>query len=702
MNPTPPRVGFIGLFVSALSTFLFAGSTLILEPLVYARALDSKLGTAHAGPLPGTRITGIAIGHGLVEPALTPIAFESDSVVAIVSALEALELYPTHRAVLAGGATGAFAHRLRNSGNVAVTARLELANLAGDGYDLADLAMLRDLDRDGAVSAGDAPLVSGATVALAVGDSADLVITFAVPLNAPDRTTAWLRVLASAVGSNVAAQVTDSVSLEAAAAITLMAEKSASPEFASFGDAIEYQVRVANRSDSALASVRIEDQLPAGFSYEVASARRDGVGLADPAGVTGRTLAFTLGALGAQSSTTLRYRARLGPAVPLGDAVNEAVAISGTARSNVARARVRVTGGVFAEEAVVFGTVYLDSDRDGRRSADERGVPGVRLYADQGSWVITDADGRYSLTQLAPRTHALKLDPLSLPSSARPRATRHRDRGAGGLAFVDLQRGDLQRADFALEADLPADSVLRPRREHVAGRDPLGAAVRRMFNGEPLLEALGDPRARPSTGVLDAEGPLPLYQSGAIAPAHPNAAAITRVPVTRTPRGEGEIATEIESYSVTSRAVDEVVASGGIPATTTEPPNTGSRLTMPLEDLVLQSNRELVFLGLRDGDTLSTDRATVVVKGVESIGFELSVNGDSIPRSRVGRRVHSMANGVEAWEYYGVALAPGVNELVVMQHGSGGARPASARVRVIAPDHVARLELRTPRSAPAD
>ena len=65
-----------------------------------------------------------------------------------------------------------------------------------------------------------------------------------------------------------------------------------------------------------------------------------------------------------------------------GDGVNRARATSGALRSNEASARVKVVGGVFAEEAFVIGKVTLDCNRNGIQDeeAGEIGIPGVRLY----------------------------------------------------------------------------------------------------------------------------------------------------------------------------------------------------------------------------------------------------------------------------------------------------------------------------------
>jgi hypothetical protein len=86
---------------------------------------------------------------------------------------------------------------LTDTGNVPVDARLDLANLAGDGFDLTNLALWRDVDGDGRLSPPDQPLVPGGTITLAVGESVDLLVGAQVPPGAPGPSAAWLMLRAS-------------------------------------------------------------------------------------------------------------------------------------------------------------------------------------------------------------------------------------------------------------------------------------------------------------------------------------------------------------------------------------------------------------------------------------------------------------------------------------------------------------------------
>ncbi|MDP2263151.1 MAG: SdrD B-like domain-containing protein [Hydrogenophaga sp.] len=63
----------------------------------------------------------------------------------------------------------------------------------------------------------------------------------------------------------------------------------------------------------------------------------------------------------------------------------------------------------------ISGVVFFDANRDGIQQADEAGVPGVEVFLNQRSRVITDERGRYSFTLVPTGTQRLSLRPESVP-----------------------------------------------------------------------------------------------------------------------------------------------------------------------------------------------------------------------------------------------------------------------------------------------
>ncbi|MGL4574105.1 MAG: CshA/CshB family fibrillar adhesin-related protein [Burkholderiaceae bacterium] len=241
---------------------------------------------------------------------------------------------------------------------------------------------------------------------------------------------------------------------------TLAIIKLADKREAEIGDPVKYTIRVKNlAATGVLPAVQVVDTLPLGFKYVPRTTR--GLGspapvLAEPAGAPGPQLTFNLGALAAGAEATFTYYVRIGIGGADGDGINRALAQAGNIRSLTAQAKVQVRGGVLGAEACIVGKVFADCGENGVgygngnaiQDPGEPGIPGVRIYMQDGTYVITDAEGKYSLCGLEPRTHVLKVDPITLPKGARLGTTSNRNAGDPSSLFVDLKNGQLQRADF--------------------------------------------------------------------------------------------------------------------------------------------------------------------------------------------------------------------------------------------------------------
>ncbi len=242
-------------------------------------------------------------------------------------------------------------------------------------------------------------------------------------------------------------------------------EKQASRTEASIGDVVDYRLTV---EASRIPDVRVVDVLPRGFRYVTGSARIDGSTAFEPVESPRGTLTYPAYAVPPSPNTrTITYRVLIGADAVLGDGVNRVTVKSdstGTIDHDSARVIVRETP--FDDEGIIVGKVYLDCGCDAplEQEEGEVGIPGVRVYLQDGSSVVTDSEGKYDFYGLSPRTWVVKVDrsTLPLPDSARliPLTNRHGNDGA--TVFVDLKRGELHRADFA---DRSGSSAVRRRVE---------------------------------------------------------------------------------------------------------------------------------------------------------------------------------------------------------------------------------------------
>ena len=246
------------------------------------------------------------------------------------------------------------------------------------------------------------------------------------------------------------------IPLDPLAAGAILVSKVGDKSVAEVGDSVRYTISLRNTAAGNIAGVKLEDLLPAGFRYIPGTARLNSATLVDPAGGVGRALTFDIGNVAGNSAVQLSYYARLGVGSQQGDGINRATAVfngaNGPVRSNTAQYKVIVQGGVLGNDGCIIGKVYVDCDgnhvQNNESGSRELGIPGVRLLMLDGSYVITDNEGKYSICGVKPQTHVIKVDRSTLPKGSRLLPSSNRNAGVGDSIFVDLKGGELGRADF--------------------------------------------------------------------------------------------------------------------------------------------------------------------------------------------------------------------------------------------------------------
>jgi uncharacterized repeat protein (TIGR01451 family) len=241
-------------------------------------------------------------------------------------------------------------------------------------------------------------------------------------------------------------------------------QKSTTTNVAAIGDFVQYTLTVENISTNAsVASVRTEDVLPLGARYRKGSARMAGAIADDPAiSADGRTLTFTSGALAPGQRLEIRYVVEITAGARGKQLVNSARAVGpDDIASNSAQATIQLREELFRDRAIVLGRVIEgDCSRDAR---ELKGVAGVRVYLEDGRYSITDEDGKYHFDDVAPGSHVVQIDTVTIPDSHRVLTCEDRVRhaGRGYSQFVDVRGGALWRSDFMLERKAPPTGTVR-------------------------------------------------------------------------------------------------------------------------------------------------------------------------------------------------------------------------------------------------
>lgn len=434
----------------------------------------------------------------------------------------------------------------------------------------------------------------------------------------------------------------------------LFIEKAASRSVVEIGDFVDYTVKVKNSTGLLLTGISLTDNLPAGFKYQRGTSRLDGNKIGDPEGGAVPKLIFNIGDLANGRTGTLTYRLKVGPGSLEGEGLNRAQANAANgATSNIAAVKVKVIGGVFSDNGYIIGKVFVDCNQNGIQDNEEPGIPGVRLFLEDGTFVITDGEGKYSLYGISPRTHVLKIDKTTMPACSQLMTLSNRFAGDPNSRFVDLKTGELHKADFA-EGSCTAEILEEVRRRKTQDGAFISESESRAAEKLTLNNIVAsDARSLPASGLIGDKSRIPSFQSG-----------------------------EIEKSRIEN---DDILPAGSFTAS-----------FLLADEEAAKMDNSLDFINLKDNDILPLQQTNIQVKGVFGSKFKLTVNGEEILETRVGKKGFLESNQIQIWEYIGVDLSPGLNQIEASQIDSSNNILGAKSITVKAPGKLTRIVVITP------
>ncbi len=465
----------------------------------------------------------------------------------------------------------------------------------------------------------------------------------------------------------------------------LVVEKTAIADRVEPGEEITYHLDIRNSSTGDYSEVTIVDALPFGFKYVPGSAHIDGERLEDPERIqlsesthlvdgNDRGMIFMVDTVAAGESRLLQYRLLATAAALESNGLNavnaSATTLSGlTVVSSVSTAQVKIVQqGVLSDKAILFGKVYVDSSCDDIQNNGEWPIGGVRLYMQDGTYVITDEDGQYSLFGLDPGFNVLKVDNTTLPEglTLKPLDSRH---GADpDSRFVELSVGDYHRADFAAlcpkENGIAIFEKIKRRNRSlvtpwILDSDSSYTSNEKWFNGADDERAIADGDV--SNGTLGLRKQV-LDSSDDFA-------------------------------DETEKIPDKGGGVAGADSTANKKPQTVMGDPKKLAPIITSDQAKAGTWLWPENDISNDGRFMAVVRA--GIDPQLNVNGIAVAATQIGERIVNTREAAQIVAWYGVKLNPGVNQLTITGLDSFGNSRVLAEKTVKRPTAGVRMVLRT-------
>ncbi|AMN67693.1 DUF11 domain-containing protein [Psychrobacter sp. P11G5] len=450
----------------------------------------------------------------------------------------------------------------------------------------------------------------------------------------------------------------------------LQVKKESDVKTAELGDYVSYTIKVTNDNSVATAyDVQLKDALPRGFDYVSGSLRIDKAQTTEFK-ADGKYQVLSLGNMGPKTGKEITYRVLVGSSALGGDGINRAIAQGRNENDQVLVSResqwkIDVSRGVMNTDGIIVGKIYHDINRDGiqQKDNDELGVAGVRIYMENGNYIVTDPEGKYNFYGISAKTHVLKVDRTTLPIGTELIIQSNRNAGDAGSRFVDLKYGEMHRADFALVGGM-ADSTERLNQELITRsknistkNDALEQAVKSELALEPDYDLNNDDNVDASGCKSNDELDRGIQCDSAIVAdmANPTAERVNLTVNTIAPPKQKEL----EEY------------------------------------LKKVANNDVAFINLSSGQQLNSYKQLVQVQAPLGSNFTLYANGKAVSEEKIGKTAEQANQSVTAFDYYAVDFKRGSNTLRGVATDVTGKVISEQTIDIIAPDSLQAINYRT-------
>jgi uncharacterized repeat protein (TIGR01451 family) len=502
--------------------------------------------------------------------------------------------------------------------------------------------------------------------------------------------------------------------------------KTANKTSASIGELIVYTLKVENKGEAPVKAIAVSDVMPHGIAYVKKSSLIGGRTVDDPKAPGSRTFTWALADLDPGKWSEISYRAVVGPDTKKGDAINTAsgtgTSIGKNIVSNNASFKIKITEGVFTTKGTIIGRVFIDRDGNGLPRKDT-GVPNVALYLEDGTRVVTDKDGKFSISGVVAGTHVLRLDETTLEKGLLPKPISNRFMNNGYSLFVDMTQSGLFKANFALDktADYseppvnqekkpeapetggvtPSESVtpdatnrdaeaINPDKSEIIDNDNQGvppASSVSETSGTKETGAPADASVSASTASGETVEPSGVKESGPVdetlaepAPTgiealRPAAEQNEKISEETNEQDTGSTASQtppaIERVEEIPGAAEQPEQQSPVPAAeaaeaseAAEPGPIREGAELPLTEQILTMTPELEILKPLDQSVSTHNSTRVLVKFPMDTVLTLTVDGETVSDSQIGTKIRNEKGRIVIHEFVDVRLKPGEDNLI--------------------------------------
>lgn len=225
------------------------------------------------------------------------------------------------------------------------------------------------------------------------------------------------------------------------------------------GDTVIYRLVIRNLSDSPVNNIVVTDDLPLGFQLREESVRgelddeRVAIAVSGSSEVTFSASGI---AIPPREDLVIAYAVVLTPDALRGSGENSAIVRGqriepplNVIKDGPALFRMQVRPGLLANSGTIIGRVFEDKNFDGEQQSGEPGIPNAVVFLDDGTRIVTDKNGLFSVANVLPGYRSGVIDLSSLPGYTLAPNLYFKERNSQSR-LVRLSPGGMARMNFAV------------------------------------------------------------------------------------------------------------------------------------------------------------------------------------------------------------------------------------------------------------
>ena len=224
-------------------------------------------------------------------------------------------------------------------------------------------------------------------------------------------------------------------------------EKQVNKTEASVGELLKYTLTVHNDEEKAIRDFLISDALPFGLKYEEGTAQYEGTHVEALRSEDGKKIQFRLPTVEANGQVEVTFIASVTAGVRNAKIINQAWVTKSTVfKSNVADATTLINEELMRSKGIIIGKISHEDNVT-------KGIAGVRLYLENGMYVVSDVNGKYHFSNVNAGRHIVQVDKALLPQGYAMGSCAQTTRKAGKnfSELVNVGQGALKRVNFCLK-----------------------------------------------------------------------------------------------------------------------------------------------------------------------------------------------------------------------------------------------------------